>query len=151
MSTRTKESAVTDILYKRYFDLLKGVDITAVVAYLVEQNLISSADKEVVLKHRTPFNQQRKLSQILTAQGSAQMMLNIRAITAFKQKLMKGQSPERTGPDDQETGKTEKPSMHEGKGKNLWSESQGGKHLVSVEDSTTDQWVSYIVVYTSLL
>ena len=137
MSTRTTESAVTDILYKRYFDLLKGVDIATVVAFLVEQNLIFSDDKEVVLKHHTPFNQQRKLSRILTAQGSAKMMLNIRAITAFKEK--EGQSSERTGPDDQETGKTEKPSMHEGKGKNLWSESQGGKHLVSVEDSTTDQ------------
>lgn len=137
MSTRTTESAVTDILYKRYFDLLKGVDIATVVAFLVEQNLIFSDDKEVVLKHHTPFNQQRKLSRILTAQGSAKMMLNIRTITAFKEK--EGQSLERTGPDDQETGKTEKPSMHEGKGKNLWSESQGGKHLVSVEDSTTDQ------------
>lgn len=113
------------------------MDIATVVAFLVEQNLIFSDDKEVVLKHHTPFNQQRKLSRILTAQGSAKMMLNIRTITAFKEK--EGQSLERTGPDDQETGKTEKPSMHEGKGKNLWSESQGGKHLVSVEDSTTDQ------------
>ena len=139
MSTRTTESAVTDILYKRYFDLLKGVDIATVVAFLVEQNLIFSDDKEVVLKHRTPFNQQRKLSRILTAQGSAKMMLNIRAITALKQKLMESQSSEHTGPDDQETGKTEKPSMHEGKGKNSWSESQGGKHLVSVDDSTTDR------------
>lgn len=139
MSTRTTESAVTDILYKRYFDLLKGVDITAVVAFLMEQNLISSDAKEDILKHHTPFNQQRKLSRFLTAQGSAKMMLNIRAITAFKQKLTEGQNSEHIGPDDQETGKTEKPSMHEGKGKNLWSESQRGKHLVSVEDSTTDR------------
>lgn len=137
MSARTTESAVTDILYKRYFDLLKDVDITAVVAFLVEQNLISSDAKEDVLKHRTPFNQQRKLSRFLTAQGSAKMMPNIRAITAFKEK--QGQSSDRTGPDDQETGKTEKPSMHEGKGKNLWSESQGGKHFVLVENSTTDR------------
>ena len=136
MSTRTTESAVADILYKRYSDLLKDVDIAAVVAYLVEQNLISSGNKEGVLKHRTPFNQQRKLSRILTAQGSARMMLNIQAITAFKEG---GQSSERIGQDDQETGKTEKPSMHEGKEKNLWSESQGGKHLVSVDDSAIDR------------
>ena len=136
MSTRTTESAVADILYKRYSDLLKDVDITAVVAYLVEQNLISSGDKEGVLKHHTPFNKQRKLSRILTAQGSTKMMLNIRAITAFQQKLEEGQSSELIGPDDQETGKTEKPSMHEGKGKNLWSESQGGKHFVLVDDTT---------------
>ena len=136
MSTRATESAVADILYKRYSDLLKDMDITVVVAYLVEQNLISSGDKEGVLKHRTPFNQQRKLSRILTAQGSTKMMLNIRAITAFQQKLEEGQSLELIGPDDQETGKTEKPSMHEGKGKNLWSESQGGKHFVSVDDTT---------------
>ena len=133
MSTRTTESAVADILYKRYSDLLKDVDIAAVVAYLVEQNLISTSDKEGVLKHRTPFNQQRKLSRILTAQGSARMMLNIQAITPFQQK--EGQSSELIGP-DQETGKTEKHSMHEGKGKNLWSESQGGKRLVSVDDTT---------------
>ena len=134
MSTRTTESAVADILHKRYSDLLKDADITAVVAYLVEQNLISSGDREGVLKHRTPFNQQRKLSRILTAQGSTKMMLNIQAITAFK----KGQSSEHIGADDhdQETGKTEKPSMHEGKIKNLWSESQGGKHFVSVDDTT---------------
>ena len=134
MSTRTTESAVTDILHKRYSDLLKDVDIIAVVAHLVEQNLISTSDKEAVLKHRTPFNQQRKLSRILTAQGSTRMMLNIQAITPFQQK--EGQSSEPIGADDQETGKTEKPSMHKGKRKNLWSESQGGKHFVSVDDTT---------------
>ena len=128
MSTRTTESAVTDILHKRYSDLLKDVDITAVVAHLVEQNLISTSDKEAILKHRTPFNQQRKLSRILTAQGSARMMLNIEAITPFQRKLIDAH--------DQETGKTEKPSMDEGKRKNLWSESQGGKHFVSVDDTT---------------
>ena len=136
MSTRTTESAVADILHKRYSDLLKNVDIIAVVAHLVEQNLISTSDKEAVLKHRTPFNQQRKLSRILTAQGSARMMLNIQAITPFQRKEGLSSNSELNGADDQETGKTEKPSMHEGKGKNLWSESQGGKHFVLVDDTT---------------
>ena len=133
---RTTESAVTDILHKRYSDLLKDVDIIAVVAHLVEQNLISTSDKEAILKHRTPFNQQRKLSRILTAQGSARMMLNIQAITPFQRKEGQSSNSEPIGADDQETGKTEKPSMHEGKRKNLWSESQGGKHFVSVDDTT---------------
>ena len=136
MSTRTTESAVADILHKRYSDLLKDVDIIALVAHLVEQNLISTSDKEAVLKHRTPFNQQRKLSRILTAQGSARMMLNIQAITPFQRKEGLSSNSELNGADDQETGKTEKPSMHEGKGKNLWSESQGGKHFVLVDDTT---------------
>ena len=136
MSTRTTESAVADILHKRYSDLLKDVDIIALVAHLVEQNLISTSDKEAVLKHRTPFNQQRKLSRILTAQGSARMMLNIQAITPFQRKEGLSSNSELNGADDQETGKTEKPSMHGGKGKNLWSESQGGKHFVSVDDTT---------------
>ena len=136
MSTRTTESAVADILHKRYSDLLKDVDIIAVVAHLVEQNLISTSDKEAILKHRTPFNQQRKLSRILTAQGSARMMLNIQAITPFQRKEGLSSNSELNGADDQETGKTEKPSMHEGKGKNLWSESQGGKHFVLVDDTT---------------
>lgn len=138
MSTRTTESAVADILYKRYSDLLKDVDIIAVVAHLVEQNLISTSDKEAILKHRTPFNQQRKLSRILTAQGSARMMLNIQAITPFQRKEGQSSNSELIGADDhdQETGKTEMPSMHEGKRKNLWSESQGGKHFVSVDDTT---------------
>lgn len=136
MSTRTTESAVADILYKRYSDLLKDVDIIAVVAHLVEQNLISTSDKEAILKHRTPFNQQRKLSRILTAQGSARMMLNIQAITPFQRKESQSSNSELIDAHDQETGKTEKPSMHEGKRKNLWSESQGGKHFVSVDDTT---------------
>lgn len=144
MSTRTPESAVVDILYKRYSDLLKDVEIAAMVAYLVEQNLISADDRVGVLKHQTSINQKRKLSRILTAQGSTKMMLNIRMITAFKQRSPGVQVLDQGGPVNQlqEAGKPDKPSVHEGNGKTLLSEAQPqeGKSLSLGNDDNVMEW-----------
>ena len=142
MSARTPESAVVDILYKRYSDLLKDIDVAAVVAYLAEQNVISADDKVGVLKHQTSVNQRKKLSRVLAAQGSTKMMPNIQAITAFKQRSPGKQVSEPVGPVNQlqDAGKPDKPSVRGGNGKTLQSEAQPqeGKRPSLVDDNASE-------------
>ena len=100
MSSRHANQSV-EILYSRYSDCLRNVEISAILPHLIEKDLITPSDREAIMKHTTLLNQRRRLCRVLAQLGSGKLVATTTAIQDFRQKL--DEKPQTVGNDGLES------------------------------------------------